>query len=87
MAHHIHTIHGSISGKIKYPTMPYKMEPMRGLSEDQKAAMERIALDIFADMTNSGRPFQSALMAIYLSGAQHAIACMAEDTKGNPRDE
>lgn len=43
-----------------------------------RPVIEQIPLDIFTDMTNAGATFAQALAAIYLSGAQNAIAAMKE---------
>lgn len=40
--------------------------------EATRESLERISLDIFADMTNAGSTFQQAIAAVYLSGLQHA---------------
>ena len=45
---------------------------------EQWQACQRIALDIFTDMTNSGMPFSITLASIYLSGVQHAVAICDE---------
>ena len=50
---------------------PYNMSRIH-LSADEREAVERIAIGVFADMVNAGMSFQQALAAIYLSGAQHA---------------
>ena len=36
--------------------------------------VERVALDILADMSNAGWPLQKALAAIYFTGVQDALA-------------
>ncbi len=43
------------------------------VTNEQRELLERLALDIFADMTNAGQTFQAALAAVYFSGMQHAI--------------
>lgn len=43
------------------------------VTNEQRETIERIALDIFTDMSNAGAPFQQTLAAIYLSGLKHAI--------------
>jgi hypothetical protein len=48
------------------------MERLQGATTDQVECLQRVALDIFTDMTNAGYGFQQALASIYLSGLQHA---------------
>lgn len=44
--------------------------------------LANIALSIFTDCANAGQPFQTALLAIYLSGLQHGSAARrAPDAK------
>lgn len=57
---------------------PHNMDRMSGLSGEQIECVERIVLGIFADMVNGERPLTETLVAIYLSGAQHALAATQE---------
>ena len=57
---------------------PRGMTRMPDVSAEEVEALTRIALGIFADMTNAGRSFQDALLAIYLSGLQHGVAALRE---------
>lgn len=66
----LHPLHFSLGGKSRRPHM---MESV-SLPPEQVEAAERMALDIFADMSNAGWPLQKALAAIYFSGIQHALA-------------
>ena len=45
---------------------------------EQRQFLEAMVLGIFADMTNAGCSLQSTLTAIYLSGAENAVAAMRE---------
>lgn len=47
------------------------------LTDEQRQAVEGIALSIFADMTNAGCSLQETLSAIYLSGLEHARQILA----------
>lgn len=46
---------------------------------EQVAVMQRIALSVFTDMSNAGFSLRETLAAIYLTGAQHAIAATQPD--------
>lgn len=41
------------------------------VERDQFEGLQRIAMEIFADCTNVGIPFQEAIAAVYLSGLEH----------------
>lgn len=49
------------------------------IDDEVREAFEEIALEVFADMTNAGATFQQALVAIYLSGIQHAVAASSRE--------
>ena len=66
----LHPLHFSLGGKSRHPHM---MESIN-LPHEQIEAVERVALDIFADMSNAGWPLQKALAAIYFTGVQHTLA-------------
>jgi len=66
----LHPLHFSIAGKSR---RPHLMDTAI-LPREQIEAVERTALDIFADMSNAGQPFQRALAAIYFTGVQHALS-------------
>jgi len=73
----IHPIHPSL-----YPRgvrVPHNMERARGVPRELTDDLTRIAVGIFTDCTNVGVPFQTALLAIYLSGLQHGHALAQED--------
>jgi hypothetical protein len=55
------------------------------LGKEEVATLERVALEIFADMSNAGQPFQKTLSAIYLSGMQHALAARSSPSRRPPR--
>lgn len=75
-------LHRSIRGernKFMPRFRPQNMERI-GVTEEQRLAMEQVALDIFTDMTNAGCSLQETLSAIYMSGIQHALSMT---TKGH----
>lgn len=45
---------------------------------EQVAAIQRIALSIFTDMSNAGYSLRETLAAIYLTGAQNTIAVLQD---------
>ena len=49
-----------------------EMEP------EQRAAFERIALDVFTDTSNAAFSFREAILAVYLTGLQHGVAALNE---------
>lgn len=57
--------------------LPRNMSRLAVSNEHYEAAV-RVALDIFADCTNSGASFHDALLAVYLSGLQHGQALSKE---------
>lgn len=75
----LHTAHSSARGKYLQPN---GMTRMPGMTPEQIECVERIALDIFVDMSNAGRPLRDALAAVYLSGAMHALGAAKEATDG-----
>lgn len=66
-------LHYSLRSPAQHRRRPQKMASMR-LPHDLSAAATGVALEIFADCTNAGLPFQDALLAIYLSGLEHGRA-------------
>ena len=66
----LHPLHFSIGGKFR---RPHKMDSV-SMPPEQIEAVERVALDILADMSNAGWPLQKALAAIYFTGVQDALA-------------
>lgn len=57
--------------------------PPRGMSRapadpEMVRAVQRIALDVFTDMSNAGYSLRETLAAIYLTGAENAIAATVE---------
>jgi hypothetical protein len=49
------------------------------LPTDVRQSMEKIALEIFTDMVNSGASLQQTLTAIYLSGIHNTLAALKEE--------
>lgn len=72
----LHPIHHSIAGK---PRLPHQMERIAAPPE-MVHGLTDIALSIFTDCCNAGQPFQTALLAVYLSGLQHGSALRKEET-------
>jgi len=70
----LHPMHPSMRRELKpgLRLRPYNMDRI-GITIEQKELLERIALEIFTDMSNSGASLQETLSAIYLSGLMHAI--------------
>jgi len=54
------------------------MESMK-MDPEVRQGIEKIALHIFTDMTNSGASLQQTLTAIYLSGVQNTIAAIKDE--------
>lgn len=75
----LHPVHFSLAGKSRRPSLMDGIDLDRALIE----TMERVALEIFTDMSNVGQPFPKAIAAIYLSGMQNAIAARADGPKGH----
>jgi hypothetical protein len=61
--------HLSVVGQRRTPINMHRLP----VSHDQAAALTEMTLEIFADVCNSGRTFQEALTALYLSGLQHGM--------------
>jgi hypothetical protein len=57
---------------------PKDMESMK-MDPEVRQGIEKIALHIFTDMTNSGASLQQTLTAIYLSGVQNTIAAIKDE--------
>jgi len=49
---------------------PLKMSAVV-LPEELRDGLASIALSVFTDMVNDGKPFQDAILAVYLSGLNH----------------
>ena len=69
MMSELHPLHWSFMARNVKPK-PRNMESI-DIDPRLKEVMSKIALDIFADMSNANYSFQSALIAIYMSGLQH----------------
>jgi hypothetical protein len=59
--------------------VPYNMDRCN-VTADQNEAAQQIALSIFTDMSNASFSFREALAAIYLSGMQHAVSILQDET-------
>lgn len=68
----LHPVHFSIRAMLAKGTKfkPRAMSSVR-MARDDYEAMQRVAMEIFADCTNVGVPFQEAIAAVYLSGLQN----------------
>jgi hypothetical protein len=80
----IHPIHHSIYGlpvlgRPRAWIKPRNMGRIKLPDDDMRVGLTQVALEIFADCTNVGVPFQDALLAIYLSGLQHAHEILRKD--------
>ena len=68
-----------------FPGMSLRRTPLGmdkvAMPADQVAVMQKIALEVFTDMSNSGFSLRDTVAAIYLTGAQHAISVLKSDTK------
>lgn len=71
----LHPIHFSLQNRRR---LPHNMDRVSMPHED-KAALTKVALAIFADCVNVAVPFQEALLAVYLSGLQHGAAITREE--------
>lgn len=67
-------IHHSIGNS---PRLPHHMT-RAPMPNEMREGMTNVALSIFTDCVNVGQPFQTALLAIYLSGLQHGAASKQE---------
>lgn len=63
----IHALHPSIRGKLRKPA---NMDSIV-LPIDLHTAATEVALSVFADVVNTGRPLQDALLAVYMTGLNH----------------
>lgn len=66
---------------MKWPIKPWNMERAQGMTAEQGAALQEMALSIFTDTVNAGHSFQAALSAVYLSGLHHGYEIAKEGTK------
>lgn len=62
--------------------LPKGMHRVEGMTRDQNDAVQRIALEIFCDMSNAGYPLAQIVAAIYVSGLEHAVKIL-----GAPRND
>ena len=71
----IRPLHRSIRGR---PRIPHNMDRIT-IPPDMLEGLTTIAMDSWTDCINAGRPFQDALLAVYLSGLENG----AEASGGN----
>lgn len=71
----LHAQHFSTIGKTPRPK---NMERTK-LAPEHRMFVEELALSIFTDMVNSGATIQQTLAAIYLSGAENALAAKEDE--------
>lgn len=74
----LYPVHHSVAGARILPR-PQCMDSVR-IPHEMRAALSKIALDIFTDMSNANRSLQDALLAIYLSGLAHGADLTRERT-------
>lgn len=67
--HPLEPVHHSVAA-ARVRVRPQCMDGVR-VPHEMRAALSKVALDIFTDMTNVNRSFQDALLAIYMSGLAH----------------
>jgi len=67
----LHPLHHSMRNHVIRRT-PRDMSSVH-LDHETGETLTKVVLAIFADCINSGKPLQDALLAIYLSGMNHAI--------------
>lgn len=72
--------HSSMIGRSREPSGFGTMV----ITPEQREALERVALETFTDMVNSGHTFQAALAAVYFSGTVHALEMTSLTTDGKP---
>lgn len=79
----LHPIHHSVRRVIRNQRLrPSGMAKIE-VSPEQSEMLERIALEIFTDMTNAGATLQETLAAIYFSGLVHAEEIIRERNNTN----
>ncbi len=71
-------MHKSMLGSQGWRRTPVNMSCME-IDEDTKMAVTEIALSIFTDCINSGKTFQDAILAIYLSGLENGAEASKEN--------
>jgi len=70
-------VHFSLMNKTR---VPHEMTALN-VSHEHKAALTKVALDIFVDASNVGVAFQNAILAVYLSGIDCGRSIATENTK------
>ena len=66
--------HRIVRGRPPQPTGMARV----ALTTEQRTAIEGLCLGVFADMSNSGAALTDVLTAIYLTGAENALAAMKD---------
>lgn len=70
-----HSVRSLLARGLKF--RPRDMSSVK-MERDHYEGLQRIAMEIFADCTNVGVPFQEAIAAVYLSGLQHGSSLTKE---------
>lgn len=73
----LHPLHHSMRNHVIRRT-PRDMSSV-ALDYETSDALTKVVLSIFADCINVGKPLQDALLAVYLSGMNHAIEAKKEN--------
>lgn len=73
----LHPLHHSMRNHVIRRT-PRDMSAV-ALDYETSAALTKVVLSIFTDCINIGKPLQDALLAVYLSGMNHAIEAKKEN--------
>lgn len=66
----IRPMHRSMNGSQFWSRAPVGMKAI-DIPDELKQDITKIALSIFTDCVNSGKTFQDAILAVYLSGIDH----------------
>lgn len=72
---HIEPLHEA-RPRGRFRMIPRDMNRDGDVTPEQFAAVQRIVLSIFTDMSNSGYSLRETLGAIYLTGAHHAASVL-----------
>jgi hypothetical protein len=79
----IRPMHRSMNGSQGWARLPPKMKAVE-IPSDMKMAVTEIALSIFTDCVNTGKTFQDAILAVYMSGIENGSAITnGERSSGN----
>ena len=77
-------MHKSMRGSQFWSRTPPQMSAIQ-VDDETKTRATEFALSIFTDCINSGKTFQDALLAIYLSGLENGIEAITDPGDANER--